>query len=135
MGITIKVSGLPIAWSRARTNTRGGRTVFFTDERVAAWKREIVLRARLSRPVKPLEGPVFLRIQFGMPRSKKRDPGEYWHFWKPDLDNLIKAVKDALTAAELWRDDCQVAEIQAAKILSVDPGAEITITELDAGSE
>jgi Holliday junction resolvase RusA-like endonuclease len=30
------------------------------------------------------------------------------HIQKPDLDNLVKAVQDALTDVGVWRDDAQV---------------------------
>lgn len=55
-----------------------------------------------------------------MPRPKnmiwkKRPMPRVPHVKKPDSDNLIKAVKDALTGI-LWRDDCQVWKEQVTKI-------------------
>jgi len=31
-----------------------------------------------------------------------------WHDSRPDADNMLKAVKDALSGL-IWRDDCQVS--------------------------
>jgi len=41
---------------------------------------------------------------------------EVWHPKKPDLDNLIKAVTDAITDTQrVWLDDSQIYEITATK--------------------
>lgn len=38
---------------------------------------------------------------------------------RADLDNMIKSVLDACTAAGLWKDDSQVVEIHAKKYIGV----------------
>ena len=63
-------------------------------------------------PEQLCDGPLILDVAFYLPRPKKlmrkRDPaGPIPHADKPDLDNLLKAVKDALKGV-LWRDDCQI---------------------------
>jgi Holliday junction resolvase RusA-like endonuclease len=59
-----------------------------------------------------------------MPRPKahlKRDGSvkansPVWHCKKPDLDNLIKAVTDAITDTQrVWLDDSQICQISATK--------------------
>ena len=60
-----------------------------------------------------------LGLQFAMPRPAshttsrgamtKSAPAA--HICKPDIDNLAKAVMDALTDAGAWRDDCQIVEL------------------------
>lgn len=61
----------------------------------------------------PFEEPVGLRIAFVFPRPKYRiwstkPMHRYWRLGRPDLDNLEKAVMDALNKLA-WRDDAQVA--------------------------
>ncbi len=53
--------------------------------------------------------------------KKRPDP-----ITRPDLDNLVKAVKDALNGV-LWRDDSQVIELEAKKIYGNPPGVEIEV--------
>ena len=47
----------------------------------------------------------------------------------PDLDKLIRAALDALTAIA-YRDDAQVTEIRAAKCYGDYPGVQITFSEI-----
>jgi Holliday junction resolvase RusA-like endonuclease len=61
-----------------------------------------------------------LEVLFLIPRParlrwKKRAMPRCWHASKPDLDNLIKSVKDALKSI-LWHDDSQVAELVAQRL-------------------
>jgi Holliday junction resolvase RusA-like endonuclease len=46
----------------------------------------------------------------------------------PDLDKLIRAVLDGLTAIA-YKDDAQVTEIRAIKIYGERPGVEIQVVE------
>ena len=84
-----------------------------------------------------IEGPVHVGIHvwFAMPASwskKKRaaHAGQY-HAQKPDADNVVKAVLDALTDCYAWRDDSQVASCQVIKRWSgQEPQTLIEIVEL-----
>jgi Holliday junction resolvase RusA-like endonuclease len=55
-----------------------------------------------------------------------------WHEKKPDLDNLLKALKDALTGLA-WRDDSQVCQCYCEKRYAnhdEQPHATITVKEV-----
>ncbi|MED4453083.1 RusA family crossover junction endodeoxyribonuclease [Metabacillus fastidiosus] len=54
--------------------------------------------------------------------------GEY-HTKKPDTDNLVKGVFDALNKL-VWQDDNQVAKVTAVESYGEVPGMEIVINEL-----
>lgn len=61
--------------------------------------------------------PVAVRVLFY--RSNHR---------KVDIDNLLKAVMDALTSARIWNDDSQVCEITARRWMGEsNPRVEITV--------
>lgn len=61
-----------------------------------------------------LEGPVELRVAFFLPRPQSLKKSITAHLKKPDLDKLVRSVKDALTQV-VWRDDSQVVLISARK--------------------
>lgn len=122
--ISFIVPGLPIAQPRARAASIGGhaRIVGFDDRHpVTAFKATVRLLAQqhmAGRP--PIAGPVQLVVMFGFRRPgrliwKKRPMPRCWHTSKPDADNCVKALKDALNGIA-WRDDAQVAQVMAEKV-------------------
>jgi Holliday junction resolvase RusA-like endonuclease len=92
-----------------------------------------------------IDGPVEIRLRFVMPRLKshfrtvKGAPGPVkpnaplYHTSKPDLDKLIRCVKDALTSVA-WKDDSQVADVTAIKCYGERPGVFISITAIQSGA-
>jgi Holliday junction resolvase RusA-like endonuclease len=86
-------------------------------------------------------GPIALGITFYMPRTKShfgtgknagtvKPSAPTYHTAKPDLDKLVRCVKDALTGIA-WKDDAQVSVItNLEKVYDVQPGAHITISKL-----
>jgi len=71
-----------------------------------------------------LTGPIRLQLDFFLPRPKAhldkhgvpKGKSPVWHCKKPDLDNLIKAVTDAITDTQrVWLDDSQIYQITAVK--------------------
>lgn len=74
-------------------------------------------------------GPVGIEAVFALPKPKSRIRKTRNAFplpqWKPDLDNLVKAMLDALTGI-LWVDDNQIVYSRAAKVWAK-PGQERTL--------
>ena len=62
----------------------------------------------------PLEGPLRLSVYFVMERPQSRMKEDSRHIVKPDLDNLVKAVMDALNHVA-WGDDSQICELEVRK--------------------
>jgi Holliday junction resolvase RusA-like endonuclease len=55
-----------------------------------------------------------------------------FHETRPDLDNLAKSTKDALTGI-LWRDDSQIAILNARKVIAAgdeQPCVEVQVMQL-----
>ena len=52
------------------------------------------------------------------------------HVVKPDLDNLVKAVLDALNDLA-WHDDAQIIELHVSKKYVESPNIHINITEIE----
>ncbi len=77
-------------------------------------------------------GPLLLEVMFYMQIPLKGNIARLdktYHIYKPDLDNLIKFVKDIATKI-LYNDDCLISDIVAKKRYDKNPRTEFTITEL-----
>jgi len=83
---------------------------------------------------RPHEGPIFLEaiVIFPIPKSWpkwKRELAEsvgLAHTTRPDCDNIVKAVTDALNAVA-FRDDRQVATAVIQKVYGACPGLKVKI--------
>ena len=110
----VTVYGEPKAQPRPRATARGGFARVYNPSTADEWKRMIIDSA--SDNLGPWLGPVSLEIRFDMPRPKHlRGTNEKPHTVKPDIDNMVKAVMDALTSALWWIDDDQVWELKTSK--------------------
>lgn len=112
--ITFKVWGEPIAQPRQRFRATkfGARAYRDKKHPVHKFKAAVERAAERSWTGRPMEGPIVLICLFVMPRPgrltwKRRPMPRVEHTSKPDGDNLIKAVKDAITGI-IWKDDDQV---------------------------
>lgn len=94
-----------------------------------------IMREQCSQP---LEGPLKLSVYFcfrrpnSWPKAKRDavdDGEEPWYTGRPDLDNLVKLVKDAGNKV-LWQDDSQIVSLEAFKVYG--PENETTINLLSA---
>ena len=79
----------------------------------------------------PIE--LILNVYFQIPKSvskKKREDLLVYHYptKRPDADNLLKSVADALNGV-CFTDDCQIVHAVVNKIWSEKSAAEITIRE------
>lgn len=115
---------------RPRVTTRGT----YNPKDYTDYKNYISLLAKRERP-KKIDGAVMLIIEYrlGMPKSwskkKKAIMNGKWHISRPDLDNLDKGVKDALTGV-CYRDDSQVALKHTSKAWASSDMISISVYEL-----
>lgn len=117
MTYTFTVPGPLQAKQRPRVvwDKRLVRHVAYTPERTVAFQQKVAWMAKKAQ-VRLLEGPVSLTVTFYLhrPQRLKGDPGPLPCPKRPDLDNLVKAVKDGLTKIA-WKDDAQVVRLEASK--------------------
>lgn len=143
--ITFTVLGVPVAQPRPKVVTVRGRGMAISNPRkhpVVAFKEAVKLEAQQAYKGAPLEGPLQLNVTFIMPRPKSmlwksRPMPRDWHTVRPDTDNLVKAVKDALSAL-LWKDDSQVCcEIIRKMVAGGDerPRVEVVVVEVGSASQ
>jgi crossover junction endodeoxyribonuclease RusA len=113
--ITFTVPGSPVPKARPRL----GKGKVYTPQRTRdaetaiAWHAKIAMAGR-----KPHQGPVNLCIRFAVSSKKVMA--------RPDIDNLIKTVMDAINGVA-YVDDCQVTNISAWKEARRTAGTKIDI--------
>lgn len=118
------VSGTPKAQPRVKAFVRGGHAGVYTPNSAESWKQSVRLEAVANAPESLMTHPINVELDFFLSRPKahyRRDGSvkentAIWHTSKPDLDNLIKAVTDAITDTQrVWLDDSQICRISATK--------------------
>jgi Holliday junction resolvase RusA-like endonuclease len=115
----IFIPGEPIAQPRVKVSTKGGFARAYTERGhpIHAYKQAIRL-AYVNAGGEVLEGPVSIKIVcwFDRPKShsKKRRQQQEPKTTKPDLDNVGKAILDALNEIA-YNDDGQVFMLTIAK--------------------
>lgn len=130
--VTFEVDVRPVPWARAgRKHGQGS----FTPKKVRDYQRRVQaagIDALGGRP--KLQGALLVDITFFMEIPKS------YPLWKkqaiahglmypaklPDIDNLAKAILDALND-KVWKDDNQVVRMDLKKLYSEHPRVEVEI--------
>lgn len=129
---------IPRGQERVRYTARNGKAIVYKSERQKATEKELHELLSFFRPKKSLVGAfrleiyAFLPIPKGKPKCWRQgaEDRKFRPKGKPDLDNMVKLIMDAMTRAEFWEDDAQILEIQAGKYYSENPRWEIEITNI-----
>ena len=131
----VRIYGLPVAQGRPRArmfHDRSGtaRVAMYDPATSRDWKRTVQQQVIDRRPPAPLaEVPLAMDLTFHLPRPQSLPKRITEHTKRPDLDNLVKAIKDALRGV-IYHDDAQIVRLMAGKVYSDSPGVEISITHV-----
>lgn len=81
------------------------------------------------------DGPLQLDVVFYMPMPKKASStlANRYHFFRPDLDNLLKLLFDICNTIT-YKDDCIISKCNSVKRYAHIPRTEFTLTELGRSS-
>jgi Holliday junction resolvase RusA-like endonuclease len=145
MTIHLVIPGEPVAQARPRFSSQGGHVRAYDPAKSRDYKQYIRLAASQQMgTTPPLEGALALGmcVYRAIPKSfskRRRDAaerGEIWPTTKPDLDNYVKAAKDALNGI-VWADDSQIVSYiePFGKFYSDKPRIEITVTQIEGGTK
>ena len=140
---TIVVLGEPKAQKRHRhvkMLTRDKRQYIGTYDPSKTEKANLLVVIRQNAPPQPLRVPMQVDIRFFFSRPKShygtgskanilKANAPVWHTSKPDPDNLMKLVLDAMNSI-FWSDDALISRSSVEKLYDERPRTEITITEL-----
>lgn len=115
------IEGAPVAQGRPRATGASGYIKLYDPKKSKSWKEYVLTVARINfsrrkKRDKPLlEGPLIMTLTFYMPRPKSLPKKVVHHIKTPDVDNLVKGVKDALSGY-CYKDDKQIVELRAKKV-------------------
>jgi Holliday junction resolvase RusA-like endonuclease len=136
--ICFEIPGQPVSKGRARSHRRGNYIAHYTPEKTVNYENLVKIVAMQDMKGKQLiSGPISMVISlfFQIPESwsnKKRLSalnGTVRPTVKPDLDNCVKSLCDAINGI-VWHDDKQVVEVTVKKFYSDRPRANVSIIEL-----
>ena len=133
--------GEPVAQARARTGKGHAyypaKSANYRTWAVLQLRKQFAGQPKSKGPYPSILGPVKLYLQFFRVRPKSNKSA--WPIVRPDLDNYVKMVCDALMDAGVLADDSQVcgldagkfwAEANSDKLDAYEPGVEIVVVTL-----
>ena len=133
--IAFFVPGKPRGKGRPRFSN--GRA--YTDEQTRAYEYQIAANYRRIAGKFQFSDDVFLKVRVHqlMPVPKNASKakktamleGRIYPSAKPDLDNVVKAVLDALNGVA-YKDDARVVGIYSQKVYGDDPGVLVEISRM-----
>lgn len=138
MKIEIEVLGEPQAQMRHRSFNRNGISGTYDPSKDI--KKDFLLTVQDKAPNEPILGPIMLSVVFYMPRPKNhygsgknasclKDSAPEYHISRPDADNFLKLIFDALNGI-FWKDDSQICWVEAQKKYSERPRTHLIIQTL-----
>jgi len=133
----IIISGCPIAKKRPRFVRRGNGVITYNPQETEEGKWLLMAKGQVDRV---LQGPVRMECYFIFERPKShfgtgRNSGEIkasapeHHIQKPDIDNLVKFVKDCLNGVA-YRDDCQIIRSLSEKMWGSEQRTVVEVEEI-----
>jgi Holliday junction resolvase RusA-like endonuclease len=136
--IQFTVYGTPVAQGRPRFSTQGGFTKAYDPAKSKDFKKYVKLVASEHRPDHLLDGPLKMEVKiyksilksFSKKKTQQAEDGIIRPTTKPDVDNYVKGVKDALNSV-IWKDDSQVVDLVVSKWYSETPRVEVAIIPLE----
>lgn len=136
--ISFTVYGEPVAQGRPKFSTFGGFTKVYDPKKSRDYKDYVKLAAAEHAPKALIEEPIMLELviyrpipkSFSKAKTLDAERGFIRPVTKPDVDNYLKGVKDALKNV-IWKDDSQVVDVYASKFYSHRPRVEVIIKNVE----
>lgn len=139
-GVIFTVPGKPVGKGRPRAARRGKGITLYTPEKTATYESTIALVASQAMAGCPLiTGPVGVVMRMTLPipmswsKRKKAHAldGIVMPTTKPDMDNVVKAIFDAINGV-VWNDDVQVVDLHVIKRYGVTPCVGVIVSPMEA---
>lgn len=139
--LKFEIPGSPIGQGRPKFSTINGHAVAYDPEKSRNYKAYVKLlatQAMKDNGFNMIEGPCCLDIMafFEVPKSKSKKFKERALLGlerptkKPDIDNIVKALQDALNGLA-YKDDSSIVFLSVAKCYSEVPRVEVILREIE----
>lgn len=136
--IIFTIPGVPVAKGRPKFARRGNFVTTYTPEKTASYENLVKVKAEEAMLGKSLfEDAVWVGIALyvtppaSWPQKKQRQAldGEIFPTSKPDIDNVLKGILDAMNDI-VWNDDKQVCDVHVIKRYSMTACASVSVHSL-----
>lgn len=119
--LRVKIPGQPVGKGRPRAAVVAGHARMFTPKQTREWEATAAMLMRERWVHEPAEAPCAVTVTAVARRpqrmqAKRHPDGRTLRTSKPDGDNVLKAVLDALTAAGVVADDRYISMAQVASV-------------------
>ena len=129
----------PFGKERPRASVVGGHAKIYTPRTTEVYENEIRMGWKKVNGEEPFTGPLVMRLYFYMPIPKSETKANKLKMLekkirptkKPDIDNLVKSVMDALNGIA-YEDDSQIVTLLAKKYYGEMPCVKIIVAEWEA---
>lgn len=131
--LTFHIRGEPHPKGRPQFARRGKFVTSYTPKKTRMAEADVRTQiiAQLQDGFTPLQGPLRLEATFRRQRPKSARKKDVWPTTRPDLDNYLKLVLDAMNSV-VFIDDSQLVSILVVKSYG-DPGIDIIIEGVENG--
>lgn len=140
--IQFTVPGQPVAKGRPKFTNVGGFARAYTPKKTQEYENKVAAIARAAmRGIKPSSSPIeiMLELRMEIPASWTKAKrlaaalGTVRATKKPDADNVLKGIKDALNGV-CWVDDSQVVVLTVRKLYAAEPCVVVAVRVVEGVS-
>lgn len=129
----------PFGKERPRASVVRGHARIYTPRSTEIYENEIRKAWEKVNGKEPFTGPLLMKLYLYMPIPKSETKANKLKMLekkklptkKPDIDNLVKSIMDALNGVA-YEDDSQIVTLLAKKYYGEIPCVKIIVTELEA---
>lgn len=102
----------------------------FKKEALSALRTELEYKLKRFKPKKPLDGAIRVMVCVYFNVKEKRLWGKY-KTTRPDCDNYVKEIEDAMTSVGFWNDDAQIVDLRVIKYYAEEACIFIRVEDID----
>lgn len=106
-----------------------GKPHFYEPQGLQDARKKFKAYLGMHRPLAKFTGAVRLTTKW-VYQAGGKNKSDTWKVTKPDTDNMVKLLKDCMTAEGFWKDDAQVASEITEKFYGQHEGIYVRVEEI-----